>query len=160
MQALKGTLAGAAMAIVLGGCVGAQAPELTPLEKTGLQTRSYDRGKDAVFRSVISVLQTQGFAVTEADLETGLIGAISTTEAKTNVWAAVLGVHSEKARQVQATAFVEVLQSRTHVRVGFVATTKQFGNYGQSGERGEQIWDAQVYQDFFEALETAIFMRS
>lgn len=151
-----------AAVLLLAGCGGSSTTrtDLTPVEKRELQSRSYDQEHGTVFKATMSVLQDQGFTIQDADLETGHISASSATEQSTNIVAAFFGVPNSKATSMGVTAFVEEIQGQTAVRVSFVTRTEQFGGYGKTGERGEPVYDAQVYQRFFEALETAIFMRS
>lgn len=142
------------LAVLLSGCAPTMQPELTPLEKREIQSRSYPQSKEVVFRSVIAVLQDHGYTIRDADIETGHLVAESSRES-----GYVLFV-GNVAKQTRATAFVERIGDHTTVRMSFVDSAQVFGDYGQTNATDAQIWDPESYQKFFEALETAIFMRS
>ena len=61
--------------LTLTGCVTEPEINLTPLEIQSIQSRDYDKGKDIVFPSVMSVLQDLGYSIKAADIVTGLITA-------------------------------------------------------------------------------------
>ena len=147
------------LVLLLSACAGTQ-PEITPLQKREIQTRTYEHPKDTVFRATMAVLQDQGYTLEDADLEIGHISAISTTERpKKSFLAALLTARYSQAMNSKATAIVEEIQGRTSVRVSFVLQLQTFSEYGKVNEDSAAVWDAEIYQIFFEALETAIFMR-
>ena len=144
--------------MTLSSCVSFPLkPQMTPLEIQAMQTRQYEEGKDIVFASVISVFQDLGYTIKSADKETGLITTqgLATSDTGYNLW----GITSVN-RQVQAVAFVEVIRDKTNVRLNFVATKSSSGVYGQTERNDSAILDANVYQNAFEKIENAIFVRS
>ena len=138
--------------LIVGGCVGAPQPDLTPVEKREIQSRAYDSDKPTVFRATMAVLQDQGYTIRDADMETGHIAAESPKKSQFLFF-------ENRVRSTGATAFVERIGDQTHVRVSFVARLAQFSG-AKFNENETAIWEADSYQRFFEALETAIFMRS
>lgn len=130
---------------------------LTPLEIQSMQSRAYDKPKDIVFPSVMSVLQDLGYSIKVADINTGLITAEST--AKSNlamkVW---LGI--AEVSQTTADAFIEEVQGKTKVRINFINVVKQSSSWGQNDREDKQILDPVPYQNAFEKVENAIFVRS
>ena len=151
----------------LAGC-GPPAPVLTPLEIQSLQTREFDHDKSIVFASTMSVFQDLGYIVNSADLHTGLI----TTESPATsdraalparftilpglmVWSDVTSVI-----QTKATAFIEQIGNRTRVRLNFVATRKASSVHGQTSRQDTPILNAAVYQNAFERIANAIFVRA
>ena len=142
---------------LLSGCVTTPKITLTPLEIQALQTRSYEQNKEIVFPSVMSVFQDLGYTVNSADKDTGLITAESATasDAASRIW---LGI--TEVSQTKATAFIEQIGSNSSIRLNFVATSKKSTAYGRTDRQDTPILDAAVYQNAFERIETAIFMRS
>lgn len=130
---------------------------LTPLEIQSMQTRTYDNKKEVVFPSVMSVLQDLGYSIKVADINTGLITAMST--AKSNVamkfW---LGI--AEVSQTNADSFIEEINGRTKVRINFINVVKQSSAYGQDDRTDQQILDPVPYQSAFDKIENAIFIRS
>lgn len=146
------------IALNLTGCaVGQQKPQMTPLEVQSIQTREFESSKKIVFASVISVFQDLGYTIKNADNDTGLINAESTTQQDMN-WQPFAGVILME--QTVATAFVEEIRNRTRVRLNFVTTTQSSSAYGQNSREDVAILDATVYTNAFERIENAIFIRS
>lgn len=143
--------------VVLSGCVTTPQSMLTPLEIQALQTRTYEYNKDIAFPSVMSVFQDLGYTVNSADKDTGLITAESatTSDAASKFWLGITDVS-----QTKATAFIEQMGSNSSVRLNFVDTSKKSTMYGRSDRQDTPILDAAVYQNAFERIENAIFMRS
>ncbi len=139
------------------GCATNQSrSSMTPLEIQSIQTRSYPADKNVVFRSVISVFQDLGYTIKSADLATGFIQADGTAQSNETLrfWTG----HTETT-QTRATGFVEKVGSETHVRLNFVTTQERSTIYGAGDRRETPILDTQVYQNAFERIENAIFIR-
>lgn len=143
--------------LTTAGCATNRAPELTPLEIQSIQSREFEAPMDIVFPSVISVFQDLGYTIVSADKGTGFLTAESatTSNAATKFW---LGITQTK--QIRATAFVEPTAMGSRVRLNFVGTNEVSGVYGQRDREDVPIYDAQVYQNAFEKIDTAIFVRS
>lgn len=130
---------------------------LTPLEIQSMQTRTYDNKKEVIFPSVISVLLDLGYAIKAADINTGLITAVSTAKsnAAMKFW---LGI--AEVSQTNADSFIEEINGRTKVRINFINVVKQSSAYGQDDRTDQQILDPVPYQSAFDKIENAIFIRS
>lgn len=130
---------------------------LTPLEIQSMQSRTYDKDIDIVFPSVLSVLQDLGYSIKTADKNTGLITAESTAKsnAAMKFW---LGI--AEVSQTTADAFIEEVKGRTKVRINFINVVKQSSSWGQDDRQDKQILDPVPYQNAFEKVENAIFVRS
>lgn len=133
-----------------------QGPQLTPLEIQSLQTREYKASKELVFASVMSVFQDLGYNIVGADEATGFISAKSLLQSDA---------------QFTGTAFVETIGSMTRVRLSFVKMSQGayldsdgFGKhkhyYQKKYKTEKQVLDAALYQNAFECIESAIFVRS
>ena len=129
---------------------------LTPLEIQSMQTRTYDNKKEVVFPSVMSVLQDLGYSIKVADINTGLITAMSTAKsnAAMKFW---LGI--AEVSQTNADSFIEEINGRTKVRINFINVVKQSSAYGQDDRTDQQILDPVPYQSAFDKIENAIFIR-
>ncbi|MFH2030844.1 MAG: hypothetical protein ABIJ40_09565 [Bacteroidota bacterium] len=151
------TIALLSMCLLLPGCATTSGPKLTPLEIQSLQTREYEQKKDVVFPSVLSVFQDLGYIVKSADKETGLITAegAATSNAASKFWLGITNVS-----QTSATAFVEEIGKLTKVRLNFVTSQTKSAAYGQTDRQDQPILDAQIYNNAFERIENAIFVRA
>jgi hypothetical protein len=143
------------LTLLISGCAVQKAPELTPLQIQALQTRDYTSTKNVVFPSVISVFQDLGYTIKNADKETGIIMAESA--AKSDSTSRLFGVSS--VSQTSATAFVEEIGKITKVRLNFVTVNNKSYGYGQTDREDTPILDAATYQNAFERIENAIFVR-
>jgi len=143
------------LTLLVSGCAVQKAPELTPLQIQALQTRDYTSNKNVVFPSVISVFQDLGYTIKNADKETGIIMAESA--AKSDSTSRLFGVSS--VSQTSATAFVEEIGKITKVRLNFVTVNNKSYGYGQTDREDTPILDAATYQNAFERIENAIFVR-
>lgn len=149
-------LAGAS--VLLAGCAGAPAkPEKTSLEIQAVQARNFD-DKKVSFNSVVSVLQDLGYIINSASLETGFITAESAVQNNTGFLDAMGGVRREQ--RVAVTATVEEMKANaTRVRLNFVTRQKRSAQYGQQASDDQPIHDARFYQNAFEKIGEAIFIR-
>lgn len=143
--------------LTLSACQMEPEINLTPLEIQSMQSRSYDKSKDIVFPSVMSVLQDLGYSIKTADIKTGLITAESTAKsnAAMKFW---LGI--AEVTQTTADAFIEEINGKTKVRINFINMVKQSSSWGQDDRQDKQILDPAPYQNAFEKIENAIFVRS
>ena len=146
-----------ALLFFLTACQMEPEINLTPLEIQSMQTRTYEKDKEIVFPSVMSVLQDLGYSIKTADKNTGLITAESTAKsnAAMKIW---LGI--TEVSQTTADAFIEEINGRTQVRINFINVVKQSSGWGQSDRQDKQILDPVPYQNAFEKIENAIFVRS
>ena len=142
--------------IILSSCA-TTAPKstMTPLEIQSLQSREYDAKKDIVFGSVVSVFQDIGYAISNADLQTGLVFAESSTQSDN--LSAFFGV--ARITHTKATAFVEQIGKITKVRLNFVEVTNASSSYGQSSKQDVPLLDAKLYQNAHEKIANAVFVR-
>ena len=142
--------------LVLCSCATNPYANMTPLQIQSLQTREFEAKKNIVFPSVISVFQDLGYTINNADMATGLISAESAS--KSSVGMALLGI--SKVTQTRATAFVEEIGKKTKARLNFVEINKTSGQYGQNNREDTPILDAKIYENAFEKIKNAIFIRS
>ena len=126
-------LAGYVFATVLAGCATTPfdvAGTAAPLELRSVQTREYDHlEKTLTMRAVIATLQDFGFTIDQAD--TGL-GIVTGTRAHSHDMRMTVSVVQKTAEEVSV---------RASARVG-----------------EQSISEASTYQDFFAALDKAMFL--
>lgn len=163
---IKQLIGALALASVIGGCATAPvAPALTPLEIQSMQSREYENDKAVVFASALSVFQDLGYTIGSADLETGFLTANSAASTQGPGLAEVMFVGAARARQftnqTRATAYVEQTASGgSRIRLNFVDGTQASSGYGQQTAQDKPILDPTIYQNAFEKIETAIFVRA
>ena len=144
--------------VLVTGCMAtAKKPAMTPLQIQSLQSREYESKKDIVFPSIISVFQDIGYTITNADIQTGLISAESSSQSDfmSKFW---LGM--TQVSQTKATAFVEQIGDKTRARLNFVEIKKSSSGWGQSDREDTPLLDSKLYENAFNKIENAIFMRS
>ena len=144
--------------ILITGCETTKPKvNLTPLDIQSMQSRNYEHSKDLVFPSVMSVFQDLGYSINSADINTGLITAesVANSDKALKFW---LGI--TKVSQTKVNAFIEEIGNETKVRINFVVMKKKSFGYGQTDREDEQILTPQPYQNAFEKIENAIFIRS
>ncbi len=157
MLAMTRPLAGVAACALLAGCVQLP-PSPTPLQIQSVQTREYEQSKQVVFASVMSVFQDLGYIVNSADLATGFITTEGLATGETGILEWLL--NTSQVSQTRATAFIEEVDDKTRVRLNFVETSQEFRDRGQTSRRDRPIVEAEVYENAFDRIETAIFVRS
>lgn len=141
---------------LLAACATTE-PQRTPLEIQAMQSRSYEEPKSIVFPSVVSVFQDLGYTIQSADINTGLI--TSESAAASDGWHR-FWTGQTRVEQTRATAFIEEIGGQTNVRLNFVAVDERSGGWGQRDRRDTPILEPEAYQNAFERVENAIFIRS
>ena len=143
---------------LLTGCVTTNnSPSLTPLEIRSIQTRSYEAEYNVVLRSVVAVFQDLGYTIKSADISTGFIqadGAADSNEAL-KFWTGMTSTS-----QTKASGFVEQIGDATNARLSFIKSVESSTAYGADSREEEPILDSQIYQNAFERVENAIFVRT
>lgn len=147
------TLAVALIILLLAGCATPQ-PKKTSIQLQAFQSREFETTQKIAFASVMSVFQDLGFTIGSADFETGFISAKSPTEQS------FVPFVGQKMSHVNATAFVEPMgEKRSKIRLNYVQTQQTSSGYGMKGEREIPIEEPEKYQDTFEKIQKAIFVR-
>lgn len=138
------------------GCAQQSRPIIqnTSLATQSMQTHEFDVSKKIAFAATMSVLQDLGYNVGSADLATGFITGKSPISGGFQLFIGTI------QRHVSATAFVEsITEDRSRVRLNFVSEEKTSSGYGMAGGKSEAVEDATVYQQAFEKISKAIFVR-
>lgn len=166
-------------AIAASGCVSTfnspDAAALPPTELRAIQTRSYAlQDPKSMLKTVLNVLQDDGFIVDYAHIEMGILHATKTITGTSDLLfnvtgnffpgAAGLRVNGGTAK-IEATANITPVTSGIKVRIGLqrVITTVGgfYGYYGTPAlnTQAGPIVDGKVYQEFFAKLDRGIFLQ-
>jgi hypothetical protein len=141
---------------VAPGAVSAK-PKITGLELQQIQSRDFEAPKTVTFSAVMSVLQDEGYRINAADKDTGLITAIASTKAKMT-WAPFVGFGRKKKTPIVSAYIEERGAGASRLRLNFVMGRYKGSQYGSVADE-KPITETPVYQDAFEKIQKAIFVR-
>jgi hypothetical protein len=149
---------GAMLAFGSAPAMGKDKIELSPLQLQAMQTKEFEAAKEPVFASVMSVLQDAGYRIENADLATGLITGIGSSKGKM-VYSLWSGFGKSKKTPIVST-YIEQMGPMTRVRLNFVMAKVKSSLYGSQPQDEEPILEAEVYQDAFNKIDQALFIRA
>lgn len=156
-------LAAAALAISVAGAPQAFAkdktPEMTPLQIQAMQSRDIEGNYKTVFASLMSVLQDAGYRIENADRDTGLVTGVGSSKGKLT-YNLFTGFGKSKKSPIVSAFAEEINGSTTRVRLNFVMAKIKSNGYGSQPQDEEPVLEAAVYQDAFEKLNQAVFIRN
>lgn len=153
-----------ALVISLTGCMmhTNDEPPATQLQVREIQTRDFDTDNSKlVMKSMMNVLQDEGFIIKNAVVDLGLLSAEKNidVENKSEMFMQIFlgGEHARwsKHQVLEASANVSEFGSKTRVRVNF--QTKTIDNYG-CPKNVETIKNPVYYQNFFEKVSKGLFL--
>lgn len=141
-----------------------QKPEMTQLQVRELQTRTYDNAdKNRILQVSLAVLQDDGYTVSNANTEMGLLVATKQLYEKkvddsgTAFVKGFLGggsISEQKFQHIEATLTVTPFGKQTRVRLSLRLTASS-----SSGEINyTAVSEPKPYQDFFAKLEKGLFI--
>jgi len=141
---------------VLNGCMPSNYKlTKTSLELQSIQSKEFQTTKKVAFASTISVFQDLGYIIESGDFDTGLITSKSPTKG------GILLFQGTSQEFTKATGFVESLKRGTaRVRLNFVDIVKVSSSYGMEQRVDRPIEDPKFYQEVFDKIRKAIFVRS
>ena len=140
-----------------------EKPPKTQLEIRQFQTRSFDtQDVRLVMKSLLNVLQDDGYVVKNVALDLGFISAnkeMDVEEGSERFFAqATSGAQARWVKNELIEATLNVTEFGTHTRVRTNFQRKVFDNRG-AVVTVEQIIDEQFYQDFFTKVDKGIFIQ-
>jgi len=135
-----------------------KVPQLSGLELQQIQSRDFEASKDVTFASVMTVLQDAGFRIGSADKDTGLITGMGSTQSKLS-YNLFLGFGRSKKTPVVSAYIEERGPKMSRVRLNFVMAKVKSSVYGSQPQDEQPITDAGTYQDAFEKISQAVFVR-
>ena len=149
------------------GCLGPLPPDaaaLPPTELRAIQTRAYDQpDTKAVLKTVLDVLQDDGYIVDYGQIELGILHATKTISSSGDqdfnrtdgFFAGAAGSRSAGGTvRLEATANITAFGAGTKVRLSLQRATLSYYGPVDAGT----ILDAKVYQEFFAKLDRGIFL--
>ncbi|HKT84949.1 MAG TPA: hypothetical protein VJQ77_02555 [Novosphingobium sp.] len=147
-------------ALVCAGPVAAKekAAALTGLQLQQIQSHDIEADKSVVFSSVMSVLQDAGYRIQAADLETGLITGLGSSQGKLT-YNLFWGFGKSKKTPFVSAYIEKIGPSVTRIRLNFVMAKVKSNLYSSQPQDEEPIIDAAVYKDAFEKVDQAVFLR-
>ena len=138
-------------------------PEKTQLQIREYQTRTYDvEDEIMVLKAVANVLQDEGYIITNAEADLGLLTAQkeASIEDGTEKFFAILFAGAQarykKNQLIESTANVSQFGKQVKVRINF--QLKAYDNRGELIELG-QIDNEEFYQNFFAKVDKGIFIQ-
>ncbi len=168
------------VAITFGGCAPyAPTPELTQLQIRELETRQFDtQDTKMVMKTMLNVLQDEGFVIKNAVSDLGLISAEKNIDIadpapemedlffndpnsywakqQNYYWAKQKKSHWAKQETIEVSANVSEYGTSTRVRINF--SKKTLDNFGRP-MKSASIRDPKYYQEFFEKVSKGIFIQ-
>ena len=157
MKFLQIISAGLLATVAVSSVNAAKEPKMSALQIQQMQTKDVEVNKSIAFSSVMTVLQDSGYRIGAADRETGLITGVASTNTKMT-WMPFVGFGNSKKTPVVSAYIEEIGPEYTKIRLSFVMTKASANGFG-GGQDEKPILDAQVYQDAFEKINQAIFVR-
>ncbi|WP_139227466.1 hypothetical protein [Sphingobacterium wenxiniae] len=150
--------------IMLFSSCATQMVTRSPAEVKMMTTKQFESDQDIVFKSVISLLQSESYIVDRADKETGLINASKRIENKNANMQRALWGSSKDANTSKAMFYVEeVNETVTEVKITLYegAESSRSGYWGQVNKdtKEQMIYEPQVYQAWFQSLQAEIERR-
>ncbi|QNL48945.1 hypothetical protein H8S90_19635 [Olivibacter sp. SDN3] len=136
----------------------------SPAEVKMMTTKQFESDQELVFKSVISLLQSESYIIDRADKETGLINASKRIENKNaasqRFW---LGT-AKDANTSKAMFYIEgVNDNLTEVKITMYegAESSRNGYWGQVNKdnKEQMIYEPKVYQEWFTSLQAEIERR-
>lgn len=149
--------------LLLASC-GTTKKQATPNEIKMMTTKQIESEYNTVFTSAIALLQSEGFLVTSADKETGLINASKQVDnEKANLQKFLWG-SAKEASTAQISFFVEKLNDNlTEVKLtiyeGSIEASE--GGFGVMNRnvKNSMVQDATIYATWFNNLKAEIERR-
>lgn len=153
--------------IAVASCVSSPkpppAPEMTQLQIRQLQTREYESTNSLnVMKAVIAALQDEGYIISGANTELGLITAAmeifeedKATKAYIEFWyGSGMGTY-QTTKRLEASATVREHEGKIRVRINIVA--KAISNTGGT-LWSQPVYNIAAYQELFSKIDKAIFL--
>lgn len=147
---------------VFAGMVGcATAPQLSPIQRRSLQMRTFDNSSyDNVFRAFKTVLQDDGYVITNQDLNGGLIVAnIQKTDNSSAFWAALSGNHNQNYRTGEGFQLSVNLEKINKTTVESRLIIQKLEQYSMGGQQGHEILDPEMYKSFYDKVRVEVERR-
>ncbi|MBB5687209.1 hypothetical protein [Sphingobium boeckii] len=134
-------------------------PKISGLELQQMQSKDIEGSKEIVFGAVMSVFQDAGYRIQAADKDTGLITGLGSTSGKVT-YNLFMGFGKSKKTPIVSAYIEQIGPGITRVRINFVMGKLKSTIYGAGAQDEEPILDPIVYQEAFEKIDQAVFLRA
>lgn len=150
--------------IVLFSSCATQMVTKSPAEVKMMTTKQYEADKDLVFKSAISLLQSESYIIDRADQEIGLINANKRIENKNAATQRFFLGTSKDANTSKTMFYIEEINNEiTEVKITLYegAESTRVGQWGQvSKDNNEKmIYEPEIYNEWFQSLQAEIERR-
>lgn len=144
--------------VILSLAACAAPPKITQsqMQIQAYQSHEFETTKRVTFDSTLSVLQDLGFIIESADFETGFMTGKGASDSHYDIWWGAMNEHT------RMTAFVEQrTSSMARVRINIIESEqrKSAWNPAQDVINETGVRDPKVYQEIFEKIDQAIFIK-
>lgn len=138
-------------------------PEISQVQVRQLQTREYDSVDETlVIKAVVAALQDEGYIISAANPEIGLVTAAmevvdldkSTKAVAEFWWGSGMGTY-QTTKRFEASATVQKHNNVVRVRINIIA--KALTNAGGI-IWSQPVYEAKVYQDIFSKVDKSVFL--
>lgn len=136
----------------------------SPTEVKMMTTKQFESDHDLIFKSVISLLQSESYIVDRADKETGLINGSKRIENKNAAMQRFLVGTSKDANTSKVMIYIEAINKEVcEVKITLYegAETSSNGYWGTVNKdvKEKMIYEPQVYSEWFNSLQAEIERR-
>lgn len=129
-------------------------PKLSGLALQQIQARDIEAPKAITFPATMSILQDSGYRIGDADIVTGIITATASTKTKMT-WMPFVGFGTSKKSPIVSVFIEDMGPNMSRVRLNFVMGKIKNGLIADE----TPIYDAATYNQAFEQLNQAVFIR-
>jgi hypothetical protein len=144
------------LVVFIAGC--ASEPVMSPQQRRQLQTRIFEHvSLKNVFRAFKTVLQDEGYIITNQDMAGGLIVAtIEKTDRSSGFWEALAGNGNYRTGEgFQVSINLEQNDDSVESRM----TLQKLEQYSHGGQKGKEILDPALYKSFYARVKTEVERR-
>jgi hypothetical protein len=151
------------IALLLSSCA-TQMVQKSPQEVKMMTTKQFEINKDVVFRSAISLLQSESYLIEDANESTGLIRANKRIENK-NAAAQRFWLGQSKDANTSKVSFYieefnpELCEVKITLYEGAESTTVGYWGTRSKDTKESMIYDAEIYNNWFNSLRAEIERR-
>lgn len=136
------------------GALAEKEQKLSGLALQQIQARDIEAPKSITFPATMSILQDAGYRIGDADIVTGIITATASTKTKMT-WMPFVGFGTSKKSPIVSAFIEEMGPNMSRVRLNFVMGKIKNGLIADE----TPIYDAATYNQAFEQLNQAVFIR-
>jgi hypothetical protein len=145
-------------------CSCSTTKQLSPIEIKAMTAKQFEANLDVTFKSIISLLQSEGFLVESANKDVGLINASKRIDNKNAELQRFLIGTSKDASTAKAIFHVEEINNeRTEVKLtiyeGSISSSVSYLSTKNTDVKESMVQNATVYNDWFNNLRTEIERR-